>query len=182
MSEAVRNAMRGEAERSARQVAKTRMGLVDGVNPAKHLVRVRLQPEDVLTGWLPVETLSVGPGWRVHYLPPVGAQVKVEFQEGSNESGIVTGCVYDDAHPASEGVPEGAAWIDHGDARIQLNADGSIFILSGTVHIGGLEATMRRLLKEEAAAIYNGHTHPSNGAPPTQKITADHMTANLTAS
>lgn len=181
MSEGVRNVMRGEAERSARQVAKTRMGLVDGVNE-KHLVRVRLQPEDVLTGWLPVEALSVGPGWRSHWLPPVGAQVKVEFQEGSNESGIVTGCIYDEAHPAPEGVPVGAAWLVHENARIKLNADGSLDLLSSAIRIGGLEATMRKLLKEEAAAIYNSHTHPSNGAPPTQKILAAHMTTNLTAS
>ena len=85
--EGIRNAMRGEAERVQATYARLTMGLVDGVDPARHAVRVRLQPQDVLTGWLPVASVGVGAGWQVHWLPAIGTQVKVEFQEGGQGAG-----------------------------------------------------------------------------------------------
>ncbi|WP_424139357.1 phage baseplate assembly protein V [Roseomonas chloroacetimidivorans] len=178
----LQDAMRREATRAGRQFMPTRHGTVDGVDPDAHAVRVLLQPDGVLTGWLPVETISIGPTWKLHWLPEVGAQVKVEFQEGGKEAGVVTGALYDQAHPAPEGVPTGGVWLVHENARLKLNPDGSIDVLSAAVRIGAMGASFRRLVIDTFQALFDTHSHPGNGQPPTQKMQASHFTTNLTGS
>lgn len=180
--EPMRHEMRRQAQRTDRLTSNIRLGIIDTVDPARHAAKVRLQPEDVVTGYLPVAALSVGPGWGLHALPKVGAQVVVGFQEGANEAGIVMGALFSETQ-APPGAPVGSVWLySESGARVQLNPDGSVDVLAAVLRIGAVGATFRKLVIDTFQALFNTHTHPSNGAAPTQKITDAHLTTNLTAS
>lgn len=169
------NAMRGEAERVLRGRASTRIGVVDAVDPARHAVRVRVQPNDLLTGWLPVATLAAGQGWGLHILPGVGQQVVVDFQEGGGEAGIVRGVLFSD-RALPPGTAAGAWHLRHPQGGfIRLNPD-------GTVDVGNAAGTLRQLMTEAAMQVFNTHTHPGPGTVPAQQMTAAaHLTQHLKA-
>ena len=199
------NSVRGEAERMVRQVAVPRFGVVDGVDPATHTARVRLQPENTLSGWLPVMALSVGNGWGLHALPAVGAQVVVGFQEGGNEAGFVMGGFYSQTQ-RPPGTPANALWLtNEAGARVKLNPDGSLElgsdvlakltsavlaqvtstalaqVLAPSVQLGAAGASFQALVTQAAIAVYNTHTH-GGGPVPTQQMGAGHLTTNVGAS
>jgi hypothetical protein len=62
MIEKLRNQMRLESKRVDSTEANTRMGIVDGYDPSHYAVKVRIQPEDRLTGWMPLASPWVGNG------------------------------------------------------------------------------------------------------------------------
>jgi phage baseplate assembly protein V len=205
--QALLNQIRGEAERVMGHVSQTRFGVVDGVDPAAHAVRVKMQPEGALTGWLPVMALSVGAGWGLHALPAIGAQVVVGFQEGSAEAGVVLGALYSRKQPPPA-TPAGAIWLtSENGARLQLNADGTVdfhavqlrldadtlaSIVSAAVAsvtapeilLGAAGQTVRGLLTDVARGVFNTHTHPApNGTTgiPNEQMGADSMTSTVKA-
>lgn len=180
--EALLNVMRREAMRSAdAMVARSRVGIVDGYNPELHAVRVRIQPEDVLTGWMPIATAMAGSGWGVMAPPSPGDQMLVHFQEGAGDTPIACGVMFSDQRrpPA---VPAGEIWLVHGSgSRVRLLTDGSIDVNGPTIRIGADGATFRKLLDERFHAWAVAHTHPAVGAAPSSPPTlANSATTNLT--
>ena len=79
------NALKAHAGALDRTSGQARFGLVASVDGARYAARVRLQPEDVLSGWLPVLSPWVGAGWGLVALPAPGGQVRVV-------NGVYRGC------------------------------------------------------------------------------------------
>ncbi len=120
------NIMRREAERVASQWARTRIGIVDAYDPSHYAVKVRLQPEDALTGWIPVTSPWVGNGWGFFAPPTPGDVVDVHFQEGGKEAGFA--CLrFFSTVTKPLAVPSGEFWLVHqSGAFVKLTNDGKL--------------------------------------------------------
>src|SRR5436305_10306359 len=89
-----------------------RFGTVTSVNPTAATARVLLQPEGVLSGWLPILSPWVGAGWGMCCPPTPGDQVLVLGQEGSAEHGIIVGRAFSSSQ-APPATPIGELWLVH---------------------------------------------------------------------
>lgn len=106
------NAMRMQAMQAMGEVAQVRIGLIDSYDANNYCAKVKIQPENVLTGWLPVTSQWVGNGWGMFAPPSIGDLVEVHFQEGSFEAGIINMRFFNDvARPLN--VPSGEFWLQH---------------------------------------------------------------------
>lgn len=117
MSDRLLNALKGHMAAMDAQVAKPRFAVVQSVDPATMTAKVTIQPENVLTGWLPILSPIAGQGWGVVAPPSPGQQVVVAFQEGRDGAGVVLGAVYSTTHavpaPSSVTVAAGEMAIVH---------------------------------------------------------------------
>jgi phage baseplate assembly protein V len=114
-----------------------RFGLVSSFDPAAYAVRVLLQPENVLTGWLPVVSPWVGAGWGLAAPLVPGAQVLVIAQEGDAEQGVVMGAIWSTVDKPMA-APAGELWLRHQSGSfIKLLNDGSIALQAPTVNVAG---------------------------------------------
>lgn len=122
------NIIRREAERIvSAMTSQPRIGLVSSYDPDKHSVKVKFQPEDIESGWIPIQTLGIGNGFGVASAPKLQDQVKVSFQEGNGDTGMVVGRIFSkkDRPPKLE---EGETAIRHEKlgSTIKLDKDGKI--------------------------------------------------------
>jgi phage gp45-like len=99
MSDHLLNAVKRQVSGMIGQIGHTRMGTVTSVNASNYTARVLIQPEGVLSGWLPIAATMVGSGWGLVSPPSNGEQVVVLAQEGDPEHGIIVGRVFSDDHP-----------------------------------------------------------------------------------
>lgn len=124
----------------AGRIEHTRMGIVDGYDPNTHTARVRIQPENTLTGWLPIHVKGVGQGWGMYFPPAPGDQVHVSHLEGDVGSGQVTGIVNDDDHPPPA-VPSREFWLIHqSGSSLKFTNDGKVALVTNSdfnVTVGG---------------------------------------------
>lgn len=132
------NMMRREATRAMAQIALTRVGTVSNYDPATYSAKVRIQPEDVETGWLPIASPWVGNGWGLFAAPKVGDVVEVRFQEGGKGAGMIGLRHFGDAlRPLS--VPSGEFWLQHESGSfLKFRNDGSVELHAA----GDLNATV----------------------------------------
>ncbi len=136
------NAMKQQAE-LAQRGSHARLGTVRGYDPNTYRAKVMIQPENQITGWMPVATEWVGNGWGMFAPPAEGDAVLVEFFHGDFESGIITRRFYhNDARPAptvppatqAATVPIGEFWLVHqSGSALQFHNDGSV-VLSSVVN------------------------------------------------
>ena len=132
------NAMRREAERVAGQIAMKRAGIVTAYDPAVYAAKVRIQPEDTETGWLPIASPWVGDGWGLFAAPKVGDVVEVSFQEGGRGAGII-GLRHFGNVLRPLPVPSGEFWLKHASGSLlKFKSDGSIELHAA----GDLNATV----------------------------------------
>jgi len=114
-----------------------RFGLVSSFDPNAYAARVLMQPENVLSGWLPIISAWVGAGWGLAAPLTPGDQVLVIAQEGSSEHGVILGGVWsvtDKPLPA----PAGELWLQHQTGSfVKLLNDGTIMLSATTVNIQG---------------------------------------------
>ncbi len=130
------NALKGTAGRLDQIQAQPRFGLVTSVDPVNATVRVMLQPESVLSGWLPVLSPWVGAGWGMSCPPAPGDQVLVLAQEGDAEHGIVVGRAFSKVAAAPQ-APSGELWLVHQSGSfLKLRNDGTVQV-SGDLHVAG---------------------------------------------
>jgi phage baseplate assembly protein V len=153
-----------------------RYGIVASYNPAVCAAKVTLQPENVLSGWLPVATLWAGAGWGLAAPPPVGTQVLVLCQEGDAEQGVIIGALWS-AVDTPVAAPTGELWLVHqAGSFVKLTNDGNISLKANTVTVagdllvsgdiadqGGQHGSVRSL-----RAAYDGHVHGLPGGGDTQ--------------
>lgn len=136
----------GELER--RQRNQTRTGVIDQVDPAKGLARVRLSDGDrpFLTGWLPWEEAAAGAN-KTHTPPSVGQQVRVNSETGDLTDGTIQGSVNsaDNARPSSSGDTH--VLLSFGQAMIAVSDDGATMRFS----VGATSLTLTDL----AATMYS---------------------------
>lgn len=165
------NALKAHAAALDRSQGQPRFGLVTSVDPARYAARVALQPEGVITGWLPVLSPCVGSGWGLACPPSPGDQVLVLAQEGDAEHGVIVGCSWSDAQ-RTPGAPPGELWLVHQTgSAVRLQNDGTVRIV-GDVHING-DVYDRHGSLAQLRSHYNSHTHPDpqsgqTGAPDLQ--------------
>jgi uncharacterized protein involved in type VI secretion and phage assembly len=137
--------------------SQPRLATVTSVNPAASTARVTLQPEGVLSGWLPVLSPWIGAGWGMYSPPSPGDQVLVIAQEGDADHGIVVGRAFSDTQ-APPATPVGELWLMHKSGSvIKLQNDGTIQ-MQGDLHVAGdiydQQGSLSRL-----RGHYDAHTH-----------------------
>ena len=160
------NALKAQSGALDQSSAQPRFGLVSSVDPSSATVRVLLQPEGVLTGWLPVLSSWVGAGWGMVCLPSTGNQVLVIAQEGDAEHGVVIGGAFSDTQRPPQ-APVGEMWLVHQTGScIKLVADGTVQI-KGDLHVDGdvydRIGSLNRLRQH-----YDVHTHGGGSNPSPQ--------------
>ena len=137
------------------QTPQMRHGIVRSVNGADATVRVEIQPEGVLSGWLPLGQAAAGNGWSTVTLPNIGDVAVVVPDAGRAGSGVVVGYTHNDlARPAAVPAAPGTGGTASADAApwqagetilahksgsvLRLCADGSIYSRGAWHHDGVL--------------------------------------------
>jgi phage baseplate assembly protein V len=152
--------------------AQPRLATVSSVDPATYTARVMVQPEGLLSGWLPIAAAWVGNGWGVACAPTPGDQVIVLWQEGDAEQGLIIGRLWSQATPPPA-APSGEFWLVHSSGSyLKLHNDGSMQSSAGTwTHHGSIvvsgdvsdaQGKLSKLRND-----YNMHTHPPSTDPAT---------------
>ncbi len=163
------NAFKAHSGAQDAATGQPRFGKVTSVDPQLGTVRLQLQPEGVLTGWLPVLSPWVGTGWGLSCPPSPGDQVMIVAQEGDAENGVVIGRAW--TQDASiPNTPVGELWLTHkSGSYVRLLNDGTIAI-KGDLHVNG-DVYDRHGSLAQLREHYNEHAHsdPQGGttAPPS---------------
>ncbi len=131
MSEALLNHMRQAGAQAMQDRATTRHGTITSYDPDAYAVKVELQPDGTLTGWIPLKSQWVGNGWGLFCAPEIGAAVEIDFQEADGGAGSAGLSFFNDVErPLS--VPSGEAWLVHkSGASIKLTNDGALALADG---------------------------------------------------
>jgi uncharacterized protein involved in type VI secretion and phage assembly len=159
-----RNAMIRAAEQHADSIAKPRIGLISGYDPAKYLVKVTLQPENVETGWIPLGAPAVGNGWGICYGPQIGDQVEVNFIDGDLSSGMAA-LRFFNVDNLPPGAPSGEYWMVHQSGSfLKMHNDGSIEInaAAGITYTGASHAFHGPVTMDETLQVTQDMTAGGN--------------------
>lgn len=167
MTERLSNAIKSHAASLDQSSGQVKFGTVTSVNSQKGTARVLIQPEKVLSGWLPVLSQWVGNGWGMVCPPNPGDQVLLVPQEGDVEQGIIIGRSFSTTQMPPV-APAGEFWLMHqGGSFFKLCNDGTIRI-NGDVHVQGDVYDQHGPLSG-LRAHYNSHTH---SVPPNETTSA----------
>lgn len=146
MSDAFHNALKRAAMAMDRQTAQPRFGIVESYDPNNGTAKVTLQPDGVLTGWLPVAVMWMGNGWGLMCPPSPGDQVVVVPQGGDTEDMVIMGRVFStQGNPAVSppATPSGELWMVHqSGAYIKLLNAGGIVSNGSWTHTGQFTASL----------------------------------------
>ena len=168
-----------QAAAVASSIGTLRWGFVASVDPSRPAVRVRVMPEDVLTGWLPVLQNAAGAGISVVTVPQVGWQAAMMPDAGQAEHYVLLGFAHSDMQPlpqvaadinASGTTPlaPGETLLIGPDGGVFLRISGAVAFLNGDLHVqGNIVATGdisdRADVRGTVNALrdaYNEHGHP----------------------
>lgn len=190
------NAMKQHMEGVAGRIGQARIGIVQSIDPLKANVRVLMQPEGVLSGWLPVMSMMIGTGWGVLSLPLPGDQVVIIADNGYGDHGIVIGALYSDQQTPPTALP-GEVLIKHQTgANIHITAAGQISLTdasgtsvtlndTGNVMISG-NLIVSGNISDAAGAhgtlaafrtAYNQHKHTNVSTGTASSGLSDHITS-----
>lgn len=123
------NIIRREAERVVdRRASGVRIGTVTSYDPAAHAVKLALQPEGTLTGWLPLASIGVGNGFGVYVGATTGHAYAAYFHEGDVEAGIIIGRLPTDSEAAVSAQPGEIIVKSPTGSLISLLQDGSVTV------------------------------------------------------
>lgn len=157
MMDRLTNALKLQAGRLDMRVGQPRFGVVTSIHPDQAMAKVKLQPDGVLTGWLPVLSIWVGDGWGLVCPPSPGDQVLVIPQEGHAEHGIIVGRSYSDQKRPPV-APSGEFWIVHkSGSAVKLTNDGKVRV-KGDLYVDG-EIFDRHGSLDGFRSVYNQHRH-----------------------
>lgn len=136
------NAVRRDAAAMDAQRGQPRFATVTSVNPHNVTVQASIQPDGVLSGWMPMATAAIGNGWGILCLPNVGDQVICVPHDGDADNLVVIGAVYSDPQQPPSGAKSGEFWLVHQQgAFIKLLADGTIASNGTWNHTGDMRVT-----------------------------------------
>ncbi|HQT89695.1 MAG TPA: phage baseplate assembly protein V [Acidiphilium sp.] len=177
--EAFNNAMKRAALAMDRQMGHPRYGIVESYDPNKATAKVTLQPDGVLTGWLPVAVMWMGNGWGLLCPPSPGDQVVVLPQGGDPEDLVVMGCVFSpQGTPAVSppATPSGELWLVHqSGAFIKLLNSGGIASNGTWTHTGQFTASQDIIAgfggSDQVGLQTHKHDQPSDSAGDAEAIT-----------
>ena len=165
------NIVKAHAARLDQAAAQPRLGVVTSVDSVNFTARVTIQPEGVLSGWLPIASPWVGANWGLVCPPTPGDQVVVLWQEGDSENGIVIGRLWSSVATAPAAAC-GELWLVHKQGSfIKLLSDGSIASNAQTWnHAGDLRVSGNVYDNHgslgELRGHYNDHGHPPSTTEP----------------
>jgi len=132
----LRNQMALAAEMAQSGKSHSKAGIVTSYDPGTASARVRLQPIDPdqpdnsLTGWLPVCTPWVGNGWGLDAPVSIGDQVIVQFIDGEVENGFITCRLFSDQQRPT-GAQSGEFFLTHASgSKLQFHNDGTVTLIS----------------------------------------------------
>lgn len=109
-----------------------KFGVVEGYDPDTYSCKVMLQPNEVMTGWLPISTEWSGNGWGLFAPPSIGDMVDVHFQEGDPDSGYVSRQYFNDVERPVH-VESGEFFLIHkSGSALKFNNDGSVDLIAHT--------------------------------------------------
>ena len=94
MLDRLTNAVKAHAAGLDNSSGQAKFGTVSSVNYETGNARVVIQPDGVLSGWLPIRSHWVGNGWGMICPPNPGDQVLLVPQEGDGEQGVIIGRTY----------------------------------------------------------------------------------------
>ncbi len=168
MSQALANAVRGQALALSNLRSFNRKGLVSGYDPARHAVKVTLQPEGYETGWMPLGAVWVGAQFGMLAGPTLGDMVEVSFEDGAHDAGAVGLRFFNDEDTPPQ-VPSGELWIVHASgASAKFTNDGALTFtdpsgVSLTLANSGLAILKGDLLVQgrvtaTGEGVFKGHT------------------------
>jgi len=107
------------------------MGSVANFDPNTMRVRVTLQPDDALTGWIPLSSAWIGNGWGLFAPPNIGDTVDVLYTNGDINSGVVATRTFNQNNQPLP-VPSGEFWLVHKLLQsLKMTNDGKIAITDG---------------------------------------------------
>lgn len=163
--ERLMNALKAQAGALDQTRGQPRLALVTSVDPATATARVTLQPEGVLSGWLPIATAWSGAGWGLTCPPTPGDQVLVLPQEGDAEHGIIVARLFSASQPPPQ-APSGEFWVVHqSGSSLKLLNDGTVRI-KGDLRVEGDVYDMHGPLSA-LRTHYDQHRHASAGSLPS---------------
>jgi phage gp45-like len=146
-------------------LAQPRIGVVSSTNSSTGTARVLLQPEGVLTGWLPVLTPWAGPGWGMTCPPSPGDQVLIIPQEGDAQHGLIIGRLYSNSVRPPVIESGELALCHHSGSSLRLLNSG-IVVVEGDLHVSGdvydSHGPLSKLRND-----YNSHVHTTGGGQDT---------------
>jgi uncharacterized protein involved in type VI secretion and phage assembly len=187
------NAMSQRAALAMLDLSKPLTGIITSYDPAKHAVKVTIQPEGVeVAGWIPLGAIGVGNGFGIVCGPNLGDMVQVAFSESNPAAPRILGRFFSNVN-VPPAVPSGDTYIVHksgsalkfnGDGTITVTATSSITYTATQHHFVGpvqmdhtlnvnQNVTSKADIQDNTASnshtmsqmrsIYNGHTHPVTG-------------------
>lgn len=151
------NALKSHSASLDLAAGQAKFGIVASVNYQSAMGRVTIQPDGVLSGWLPILSQWTGSGWGLVCLPSPGDQVLVLPQEGDVEQGVIVGGAFSTKQMPPQAA-EGEFWIVHKSGSfLKLSNDGSVHI-NGDLHVQGDVFDSHGALSQ-LRMTYNSHTH-----------------------
>lgn len=81
--------MRREAERILSVKTFPRFGVIQNYDPNTYRAKVMIQPENILSGWLPISSEYVGSGFGLFIGPAIGDTVLCQFVDGDFGMGVI---------------------------------------------------------------------------------------------
>lgn len=158
MTSGLANLIKAHAAPLDERTGQAKYGTVTSVNAQNGTARVLIQPDAVLSGWLPILTHWLGSGWGMVCPPSPGDQVLVIPQEGDMEQGVIVGGVFS-RRQMPPVAPVGEFWLVHQTgSSFKLCNDGTIRI-TGDLHVNG-DIYDRSGALSGLRGHYNVHTHP----------------------
>jgi uncharacterized protein involved in type VI secretion and phage assembly len=166
------DAVESTGKQTQGRFAQPRLAIVTSSDALKSMAKVLLQPERVLTGWLPVLTQWAGSGWGMACPPVPGDQVLVLPQEGDAQHGLIVGRLFSNSARPPSSEPGELTLKHQSGCSIRLLNSGIVSIV-GDLHVSGdiydTHGSMSKLRND-----YNVHIHyTSNGQNTSNAIPLD---------
>jgi phage baseplate assembly protein gpV len=157
MLEQLANALKAHSASLDQTAGQAKFGVVTSVNQETGWAKVSLQPDGVLSGWLPVLSPWIGNGWGLTCPLTPGDQVLVLPQDGDAQQGVIVGAAYSRAQ-VPPAAPNGEFWLVHkSGSSLKMCNDGTVQ-LNGDLHVNG-DVYDKVGALSHLRATYNAHVH-----------------------
>ncbi len=139
--------MRREAERILSVKTFPRFGVIQNYDPNNYRAKVMIQPENILSNWMPISSEYVGAGFGLFIGPAIGDTVLCQFVDGDFGMGVIgSGKIFLPSMPPVP-CPSGQVMLIHSSGTfIKLMNSGDLDMnVIGNLNLavtGNLEATV----------------------------------------
>lgn len=165
-NELVLNAIKRHVAAAIGQVGQPKIGVVTSVDPSTYTARVTIQPEGVLSGWLPIGTAMVGGGYGVVSTPSPGEQVLLLPTEGNTEHAVIIARIFSQTATPPQTFTDqynqgDTSFVQPGEVALVHQSGAFLRLINGTIVING-------------NVTVNGTIHATNTITSDQDLVAEH--------